>query len=233
MKKLLFLFAVLLQTTFSFAQNGRGSSELFIEIPARGNYVVYVDNEFAGSAYGRFRFYDIRNNFATVVVMKDSTELLRKRVNVPMNARLIVRYSQKTGWRPIATLNLYDQGQYALDNWDRPLMNNRPGPGPGLILEEVAIMTPSELELLLPMIRKGTFTDDKKQMIKVALKNTMVTADQLIPIIKTLNSETDRVEAAIKAYPSVVDKNNFYKIAGILNGYFEKKEIMDFIEKQP
>lgn len=229
---MLFLFAVLLQTTITFGQNARSTSELFIEIPDRGNYVVYVDNEFAGSSYGRFRFYDIRNSFATVVVMKDNAELLRKRINVSMNTRLLASYSPRTGWRNIATLNLYDRGQYALDNWDRPIFNNTPTPGQGSGGDYGELMTPKELNELVALIKNASFFDERKKLIRIALKSSLVTTDQLSTILKELRYDSERLEVAKSAYPFIADQKNMLKLSAAFSSYFTKQDFIDFIDKQ-
>lgn len=231
MKKLLFLFVVLLQSTFIFAQNSRGTSEIFIQIPERGNYVVYVDDEFAGSAKGRFRFYDVRNNYPTVIVMKDNAEIFRRRISLPMNSRLVASYSPRTGWRNITTLNIYDRGQYALDNWDRPIFNERPNQGqnPGRYDE---LMNPEEFQQLLAMVKKESFSDEQKKFIKVSLKNTMMTTDQVFELLKVLKFDGDRLEMAKYAYPFLADKRNALKLSAAFGFSLSKQEFVDFVDKQ-
>lgn len=231
MKKLFSLFILLLQGTFSFAQNTRGTAELFIEIPDRGNYVLYVDNEFAGSSSGKFRFYDIRNSSATVVVMKDNAEIFRRRINLPMNARLLASYSTRGGWRNIATLNLYDRGQYALDNWDRAIFIDRPGPGQ--IEDRPEIMTADEFKQLLGLVNRETWADGQEKLVKIALKSSLVTTDQLYQLLGVYKLGGDRLQLAKYAYPFLADKRNAMKISGVFQFSTDKTEFIDFIAKQP
>lgn len=232
MKKLLFLLVLLLQTSFIFAQNSRGTAELFIEIPERGNYVVYVDDEFAGSAKGRFRFYDLRNNSAMVVLKKDNEEVFRRRISLPINARLLASYSNRTGWRNIATLNLYDRGQYALDNWDRTILNDRPGPGQGVGDPYDDFMTPEEFLQLRAIVAKETWADEQTKLIKIALKSSSLTTDQVYELLKVLKLGGDHLELAKYAYPFLADKKNAIKLANTFRFPLDKPAYYDFIAKQ-
>ncbi|MBB2149971.1 DUF4476 domain-containing protein [Pedobacter gandavensis] len=232
MKKLFFLFIILLQGTVSFAQNTRGTAELFIEIPDRGNYVVYLDDEFAGSSKGRFRFYEVRNSSPTVVVMKDNAEVFRRRINLPINARFLARYSTRAGWRNISTLNLYDRGQYALDNWDRAIFNDRPGSGQGPTKNFNEVMTPDEFKQLLSMVNRETWADEQLKLIKIALKNSMMTTDQVYELVRVLKLGGDQLELAKYAYPFIADKKNAMKIANVFRFSLDKPTFFDFIAKQ-
>lgn len=238
MKKLFFLFIILSQGTFSFAQNTRGTAdtrataELFIEIPDRGNYVVYVDDEFAGSSKGRFRFYEVRNSAPTVVVMKDNAEVFRRRISLPMNARLLGSFSTRGGWRNIATLNLYDRGQYALDNWDRAIYNDRPGPGQGVLDPYDNLMNPEEFQQLRAIVAKETWADEQTKLIKIALKNSTLTTNQVYELLSVLKLGGDHLELAKYAYPFLADKKNAIKLANTFRFPLDKPTYYDFIAKQ-
>ena len=232
MKKLLFLLVLLLQSSVIFAQNSRGTTELFIEIPDRGNYVVYVDDEFAGSPKGRFRFYDLNNSSAIVVVKKDNAEVFRRRISLPINARLLVSYSSRTGWRNIATLNLYDRGQYALDNWDRTIVNDRPGPGQGTGDPYDDFMNPEEFLQLRAIVAKETWADEQTKLIKIALKSSSLTTDQVYELLKVLKLGGDHLELAKYAYPFLADKKNAIKLANTFRFPLDKPAYYDFIAKQ-
>ncbi|WP_316840731.1 DUF4476 domain-containing protein [Pedobacter gandavensis] len=232
MKKLLFLLVLLLGSNFIFAQNARSTAELFIEIPERGNYVVYVDDEFAGSSKGRFRFYDVRNSAPTVVVMRDNAEVFRRRINLPMNARLLASYSSRSGWKNMVTLNLYDRGQYALDNWDRAVFTDRPGPGQGPGENFIEVMTPDEFKQLLSMVNRETWADDQVKLIKIALKSSLMTTDQAYELVRVLKFGGDQLELAKLIYPFIADKKNAMKIGNVFRFPLDKPTFIEFIAKQ-
>jgi hypothetical protein len=163
MKRLVLLFAIMLQTALTFGQN-RSTSEVFVEIPERGNYVVYLDDDFAGSSKGRFRFYDVYRNSPTLVVKKDSVELFRRRINVAPNTRMIVSYSKRSGLRNVVTLPIFDRGQYALDDWDRSYAGN----GTGFEYEEA--MTDEEFKDAMTVINNEMFPKNKLALAKTTLK---------------------------------------------------------------
>ncbi|MBC8986239.1 DUF4476 domain-containing protein [Pedobacter sp. N36a] len=230
MRKLLFLLVLLLQSDFIFAQHTRSTAELFIEIPERGNYVVYVDDEFAGSSKGRFRFYEIRNSAPTVVVMKDNAEVFRRRINLPMNARLLAGYSSRGGWRNISTLNLYDRGQYALDNWDRAIFSDRPGPGQ--IEDRPEVMTADEFKQLLSMINRESWADGQVKLVKIALKSSWITADQAYELLRLLKFGGDQLAFAKYIYPFIADKKNAMRMANLFRFPTDKSAFIDYIATQ-
>ncbi|WP_316819762.1 DUF4476 domain-containing protein [Pedobacter gandavensis] len=234
MKKLLLLITILVHSMTILAQNGRSSSELFIEIPDRGDYVIHVDGDLVGTSKGRFRFYDIRNTAPTVVVMKDNAEIFRRRINLPYNTRLVASYSQRTGWRNLTTLNLFDRGEYALDNWDRAIFSDRPAPGPdyGPGSKYDDLMTPEEFKQLLATVKKEPFSKQQLKIIKIGLRNSLISTGQLVELMKVQTFDGDRLETAIAAYPSLVDKKNALKIGDAFGFSMSKDKFFEFLDKQ-
>lgn len=227
MKKLVLLFAVLLQTSFIFGQS-RSTSEVFVEIPDRGNYVVYLDDDFAGSAKGRFRFYDVYRNSPTLVVMKDSMEVFRKRVNVAPNTRMILSYSRRSGLRNVLTLPIFDRGQYALDNWDRSFANNNQGPD----YEYNEAMTDEDFNDAIGIIKNEMFPKNKLALAKTTLKNSRITTNQLLTLLKVFPFDEEKIDLAHFAYPYVVDRKNYIKVPKALMSLFAQEDMINWINKQ-
>lgn len=232
MKHLLLLITIFFQSTILFAQSARSSSEVFIEIPDRGDYVVHVEGDFLGTSKGRFRFYDIRNSAPTIVVMKDNAEIFRRRINLPFNTRLVASYSQRTGWKNLSTLNLYDRGQYALDNWDRAIFIDRPAPGQGSGSRYDELLSPEEFRLLLTTVKKESFSDQQKKVIKIGLKNVLISTGQLVELLKVLRFDGDRMEIAKFAYPYLSDKKNALRVGEAFGFSMSKNEFFEFLEQQ-
>lgn len=232
MKRLVLLFAVMLQTAFVFAQ-GRSSSssssstsEVFIEIPERGNYVVYLDEDFAGSSKGRFRFYDVYRNSPTLVVKKDSVELFRRRINVSPNTRMILSYSKRSGLRNLVTLPIFDRGQYALDDWDRSFAGN----GAGFEYEEA--MTDEEFKDAMAVINNEMFPKNKLALAKTTLKNSRITTGQLLIMMKAFPFDEEKIDLAHFAYPYVTDHKNYIKVPKALMSLFAQEDMIKWISKQ-
>lgn len=231
MKRLVLLFAVMLQTAFIFAQ-GRSSSsssstsEVFIEIPERGNYVVYLDEDFAGSSKGRFRFYDVYRNSPTLVVKKDSVELFRRRINVSPNTRMILSYSKRSGLRNLVTLPIFDRGQYALDDWDRSFAGN----GAGFEYEEA--MTDEEFKDAMGVINNEMFPKNKLTLAKTTLKNSRITTGQLLIMMKAFPFDEEKIDLAHFAYPYVTDHKNYIKVPKALMSLFAQEDMIKWISKQ-
>jgi len=225
MKRLVLLFAVMLQTALTFGQN-RSTSEVFIEIPERGNYVVYLDDDFAGSSKGRFRFYDVYRNTPTLVVKKDSVELFRRRINVAPNTRMIVSYSKRSGLRNVVTLPIFDRGQYALDDWDRSYAGN----GSGYEYEEA--MTDEEFNDAMKIIKDEISSKTKLVIAKTTLKNSMISTNQLLIMMDDFPFDGEKIELAHYAYTHVTDPKNFIKVPKALMSLFAQEDMIKWISKQ-
>lgn len=226
MKRLVLVLVAMLQTLLIFGQS-RSSSEVFVEIPERGNYVVYLDDDFAGSAKGRFRFYEVYRSIPTLIVMKDSQEVFRKRINVPANTRMLFSYSKRSGLRNVVNLPVFDRGQYALDNWDRSFSNNN---GDEPIGHEV--MTTEEHAKLMEIFKREPFEQNQLKLIKAAVKTNLMTTKQLITFLNQFYFDSKKLELAKYAYPYIADPKNFVAVTETLDFQSSKDQIFALMNKE-
>lgn len=220
MKRLILLFAVLLQTSLIFGQNYRNTAELFIEIPERGNYGVSVDNEFISSSRNRFRFFEL-GSFPTIVITKDNIEIFRKQIRLQSGTRLIASFSNRSGWRPINTLQIFERNQYVLDNWNGK--NNDSG------IRYDNSLSAQEFSQLLEIINREPFPGNKMSITKTALKNSLITTDQAIVLIKLFDFDDKKMEIAKYAYEFVIDKKNYFRAAEVFTFKSSKDELLNSI----
>lgn len=237
MKKLILLFAVSLQIGLCAAQSiSRNESELFVEILERGDFVVYVDNEFVGSSNGRFRFYDISNPNPVLSIRRNNAEILKKRISLPGNTRLILSYTNRT-LRELKSLPLYGRHPYVLDNWDGGQNDGRPtnGGGPASGRPEhrpVATgLSPETFDRLLASVKKEPFDDEKIKLITAVAKQAPMITSQLAPLLKDIRSDERKLQLAKALYASTADKQNYFTLADVFTFQSSKKDLMDYLNK--
>ncbi|WP_161662248.1 DUF4476 domain-containing protein [Pedobacter sp. V48] len=243
MKTLLLFIVALLQTSLIFAQNSGTDTELFIEVAQQGKIVVYVNDEQVGSWKGRFRFYDVESTAPTVIIMRNNRQIAKTTLSLTRNSRTIARYSGVNGLKVVKTLPLFDDGQYALDDWDgmydgipgRPARPSRPAePGrptrPSLPRDN--IMSNQSFDQLLNMVTRTDFDNGKIKLIKSALNSNKISASQLTALVKVCDFDASRLEISKSAYDSVVDKQNYFKVTEAFEFDFSKDQLMDYINKK-
>jgi len=243
MKTLLLFIAALLQTSLIFAQNSGTDTELFIEVAQQGKILVYVNDEEVGSTKGRFRFYDVANTSPTVIIMKDNRQIAKTTLSLTRNSRTIARYSSFDGLKVVKTLPMFDDGQYALDDWDgtyggapgrptRPSRPAEPGRPARPTLSQAHIMSNQSFDQLLNMVRRTDFDSGKIKLVKSALNNNKISASQLTALVKVFDFDASRLEISKSAYDSVADKQNYFKVTEAFEFDFSKDELMDYVNKK-
>lgn len=234
MKRIILLFAILAQTAAVFAQRRPQTSELFLEIPDRRKFVVYLNDEYAGSAQGRFRFFEIQDPAPLLNIMMDNRTVFKQHVNLEQNKRIIASYSQRRGFQITAALPVLSRGQYLLDDWDGNLAGT-PGyppldplyPGPGYP------MASEDFRQFMNSVRAEHFDKDKIKIIDIAMKNSYFTTKQVGEIIRSLDFEDQGLAIAKKAYRITVDKNNYYTLKSSFKFLSGQEGLMDFLKNVP
>ncbi|WP_316790749.1 DUF4476 domain-containing protein [Pedobacter frigoris] len=234
MKKLTFLAAVLLLTANAFAQRPSNAKELFIELREPGMYTVYVNDEMAGSARGRFRFYDVEATAPIITIMQNNRQVVKTSLNLESNSRTVVSYDKKAGFRVLKTLPLFSNNQYSLDNWDgssmqmgRPTNGNRPTrPAADYAMSDASFND------LLAVVKRESFDADKAKMIRTSISGNRITTNQLAALVKTMDFDGKKLEVAKLGYDSVVDKQNFFKIYPLFDFSTNKNQLMDYVSKR-
>ncbi|TKC05210.1 DUF4476 domain-containing protein [Pedobacter frigoris] len=245
MKKLTFLAAVLLLTVNAFAQRSSNSKELFIELREPGMYTVYVNDEMAGSAKGRFRFYDVEATAPTITIMENNRQVVKTSLNLESNSRTVVSYDKQAGFRVLKTLPLFSNNQYVLDNWDgsniqmgRPTdgrpTNGRPsydGDRPARPAVNYA-MSDASFNELLAVVKREDFDANKAKMIKTSLAGNRISTNQLAALVKIMDFDGKKLEVAKLGYDSVIDRQNFFKIYPLFDFSTNKNQLMDYVSKR-
>lgn len=234
MKKIILLFAVLLQTTAIFAQRRPQTSELFLEISDRGKFTVYLNEEYAGSSQGRFRFFEVSDPNPVLTILQENRPVFKQRIRLEGNKRIIASYSQRRGFQINSALAVLNRGQYLLDDWDGSL-NTQPGyppVNPGYP-ERSYSMNPEDFKQFMNAVRTEHFDRERIKIIDIALKNNYFSTQQVGEIIRTLDFEDQRLDVAKRAYNVTVDKNNYYTLKDSFKFLNGQDGLMDFLKTAP
>lgn len=81
-------------------------------------------------------------------------------------------------------------------------------------------------------VHMESFDDDKKLVVKQALKNKCISTDQVITILKEFSFDDDKVEIAKYCYTRCSDKNEYYKVNSAFAFSGSKEELNKYIESK-
>ena len=88
----------------------------------------------------------------------------------------------------------------------------------------VRAMHPRDFRNLVRSIEHATFSDDKLMIIRSARLNNF-TSDQVRDILRRLDFDSERIDAAVMLYPRVVDRSNWFIIYDTLDYASSRREI--------
>lgn len=230
MKKFILLGLALLSAQLTFAQNNRTKAEVFIQIEDRGAFTIYLDNEFAGSSTGRFRFYDVYNASPNLVILQGNKRIYSERINVEADLRSVFTYSIRKGLRLSKELELYQNRQYALDDFDQyieplntgtvpPVRPGRPNTG--------------DFENLKAMVKKEAFDDTKTNIILVYATNNRLYTDQVATLLQGFYRDDNKLSLAKSLWPSIGDPQQYFSLSNSFTFRDTKEEFLNFIKSNP
>lgn len=229
MKTYILIGLALLGAQLSFAQNTRGNAEVFIQIEDRGNYTVYLDNEFIGSSKGKFRFYDVNEGKPILSILQGNKRIYSNAVTIRPTERLILRYTQSRGLRIIKTLKIYRNGYYALDDFDGYIDTYQ---------EEIDPILPSrpsrniEFETLNNLLKKEAFDDNKIKLIQAYTVHSGVSTAQAAVLLKNFAFDDKRLIIAKSLSPVITDPQIFYTLRDSFTFLPAKDEFLKFLGEQ-
>ncbi|MGM9476264.1 DUF4476 domain-containing protein [Pedobacter sp. GSP4] len=233
MKKTIFLGLAMLFASLSFAQNNRSNAEVFLQIGLPGKYSVYLDDELVGSATGRFRFYDVHNAKPQLSIMQGDKTLLKERINVNAQERLILGYNNGR-LEIIKQLSLFRNNQYALNDFYgyEESYNGGiiPRPGRGQV-SNYTIMSPEAFYQFFSLYKKERFDDNRSRLIKATSKNATFSTEQVKYLLKEFSFDDQRLEMAKHLYAKTVDPQNYTILTDVFKFSSSKDDFLDFIAK--
>lgn len=227
MKTYIFLGMALLSATFGFAQN-RTQSEIFIQIEDRGNFTVYLDDEFIGSITGRFRFYDVYSTKPTISILQGNTKIYTAKIQSHPEQRSIFTFSRRKGLRLKKELNIYRNGQYMLNDFDNEVGAYNTGIVPPTIPIGNSI---SPFYNLNSMVQKASFDDDRIKLIQAYTVNSYLSTEQTAGLLKNFNQDDKKLFIAKSLIPIISDPENYYTLKDSFTFLTSRDEFLNYLNE--
>jgi len=226
MKSYILLGLAVLYTHLSLAQIGTAKAEVFIQIENRGSYTVYLDNEFIGSNKGKFRFYDVLQSSPTLSILQDNQKIYSKKIELRNNERLILSFSVRQGLRILKTLNIYRNGQYALNNFDDYVGTYNTGIVPPNRPRAEHV---DPFENLFDMVKKEPWDDQRISLVLAYTTNNFLSTAQAASLLKTFSFDDKKLSLAKSLFPSIADVQNYYTLKDVFAFISTKEEFISYL----
>ncbi|GGG40662.1 hypothetical protein GCM10011378_16130 [Hymenobacter glacieicola] len=91
-------------------------------------------------------------------------------------------------------------------------------------------MAPQEVEALWETVQRQSFDDNKLAIIREALRETSIPADDARRFVATMAFDRNRIELAKYMYARVADRQNFYRVYEALQYQSSIREVQQYID---
>ncbi|UYZ62179.1 DUF4476 domain-containing protein [Hymenobacter weizhouensis] len=92
------------------------------------------------------------------------------------------------------------------------------------------ILSPQEADELLQTVQRQSFDDNKLALIREALHETSLPADDARRLVSTISFDRNRIELAKYLYTRVADRQNFYRVYDVFQFQSSIREVQQYIE---
>ena len=92
------------------------------------------------------------------------------------------------------------------------------------------VLGPQNFNTFLKTLKDETFESSQLKMLETAVINTRFTSDQCVRILQLCDFDSERIKFMKLLYPSVADKQNFFKVINKLDFDSNKHEMNRFIK---
>ncbi|RPD49225.1 DUF4476 domain-containing protein [Hymenobacter sediminis] len=92
------------------------------------------------------------------------------------------------------------------------------------------IMVPQDVDALLQTVQRQSFDDNKLAIIREALREVSLPADDARRLITTIAFDRNRIELAKYMYTRVADRQNFYRVYDALQYQSSIREVQQYID---
>ncbi|KQB99590.1 DUF4476 domain-containing protein [Pedobacter sp. Hv1] len=231
MKPYILLMLALLGAQLSLAQNNRSKAEVFIQIEDQGNFTVYLDDEFVGSANGRFRFYDVYNTRPTLSILQGNKRIFSTKIDLQLDQRLILNYSLRRGLQFYKELSIYKDRQYALNDFDDYSNNFNTGIVPPT--KPRPTENSKAFNDLSILIKKESFDDDKIKLIQAYVAYNDLSTIQVAILLKSIINDDKKLSLAKSLTPAISDIQNYYTLKESFTFISTKDNFINFLNSRP
>ncbi|WP_460613139.1 DUF4476 domain-containing protein [Hymenobacter seoulensis] len=92
------------------------------------------------------------------------------------------------------------------------------------------VMSPRDVEGLLQAVQRQSFDDGKLAIIREALRETSLPADDARRLVSTIAFDRNKIELAKFMYSRVADRQNFYRVYEALQYTSSIREVQQYVE---
>lgn len=149
---------------------------------------------------------------------------LRKVAAVPLG------FGRGTGRRAYPDDVIYDDTNRAPNAPADSYGTYPPGPGAGYP-SPYQVMSPRDVDGLAQALAARPFDSDKLLVARQALRETGIRADDLRLLLNQFEFDKDKLELAKYAYPTVADRQNFYRVYDTFRFTSSARELQEFVER--
>ncbi|MBN8693265.1 MAG: DUF4476 domain-containing protein [Bacteroidetes bacterium] len=108
-----------------------------------------------------------------------------------------------------------------------------PTPTPTPTTPVIVAMNGNEFNDKLNTVKNESFDDSKMDKAKFVFDDEYLSSAQVASVCKAFSFENRKVEFAKWAYKRTVDKKNYYKVVDVLTFDPDKRELQNWIKKNP
>jgi hypothetical protein len=224
MKTYILLGLAIFIANLSLAQNNRDKTEVFIQIEDRGNFTVQLDDDFIGSNKGKFRFYEVYSSGPTLSILQGNQKIYSKRLATHANMRLVLNFSVRSGLKVIKELNIYRNGQYALNDFDDYTGGYNTG-----IVPPRTDNRQNNFENLLAMVKRESFDDGKIKLIQVYAASNRLTTAQTASLLQSFMRDESKLIAIKQIFPVILDPQQVYTLKDSFTFNSGKEDFLNYL----
>lgn len=104
---------------------------------------------------------------------------------------------------------------------------------PSVATPAIVEMEAASFNEKLNSVKNESFDDSKLQKAKFVFDNEYFSSEQVAKVVKVFSFDNRKVEFAKFAYKRTIDKKNYYKVIDVLTFDRDKKELQEWIKKNP
>ena len=232
MKKLFILLAFV----SSFVMNAQNYGRIIVYSKSGQQFLisfngVRLSNDYTSKAvlnYGEDVDYKVRLWFP--------------RTNAPINFNV----AGGAGYETVYVLEIDQYGAYALTLESKIVFTALPPGTATVVIPAPTITVPAtptiavikemedaDFKMRLNTVKSESFDDGKLKKAKFVFDKEYFSSEQAAALVKLFSFETKKVEIAKFAYKKTIDKKNYYKVVDALTFDSYKKDLQDWIMKNP
>ena len=214
-----------------------GNSEVFVRIPQNGNFTVEIGDQAMSNSTGKFRFFDVKFGTIPIAIYENNYLIYRSNVRLQSYTRLVLDFFPDYGLYLLGNYPVQNNA-YGINEWD-DIWNNPYGNQNGNWNGNSGnsgyypnVMNGQDFNNLMASLKNSKTRDnDRVAIITMVARDSNFTSQQCYNILKTMDFDNLKYDAAILFYPKCVDRQNFHLVFDVFTFDTSKNKLINFISK--